>query len=151
MGKRIDILDSLYAHLVTISEDTYAPLKSEGNGSISFFDLVNDACAHFSIQPEESSQAQGQAKYFVSAPLYLTAYKRYTLPVDPNENDYEYEKIRSDMIEHLRRAYGLASSAMCSAGLNTLDYIRELEPNPTKGDGVAIKLEFTIKWYDGRS
>ena len=87
MGKRIDILDSLYAHLVTISEDTYAPLKSEGNGSISFFDLVNDACAHFSIQPEESSQAQGQADYFVSAPLYLTAYKRYTLPVDPNEND----------------------------------------------------------------
>jgi hypothetical protein len=151
MGKRIDILDSLYTHLSTITDDTYAPLKSEGNGAIAFFDLVDDACAHFSIQPEESSQSQGQANYFVSASVYLTAYKRYTLPVSPNDNDYEYEKIRSDMIEHLRTAYGLCTPAMCTAGLNTLDYIRELEPNTTTGDGVAIKLEFTIKWYDRRA
>jgi len=134
MGKRIDILDSLYAHLATITEDYYAPLKSEGNGSIAFLDLVNDACA-----------------FFKSATLHLSAYKRYSLPVDPNENDYNIEVVRSDLIEHLTTAYGLCTPAMSDAGLNTLDYIRELEPNTTKGDGVAIKLEFTIKWYDRRA
>ena len=89
--------------------------------------------------------------FYLSAPLYLTAYKRFVLPTDPSNSDYEYEKVRSNMIEELRTAYGLTTSAMCSAGLNSIDYIQELEPNTTKSDIVAIKLEFTIKWYDRRS
>jgi len=146
MSKRIDILDSLYAQLPFILGDTYVALKSEGNGSIAFMDLVNDACVHIKIMPEVSTITQ--SLYFMSAPLEITAYKRYSLPVDPSDNDYDIEVAKANLIENIRTGFKFCTPAMSAAGLNTLDYIRELEPNPTSGDGVAIKMEYLIKWYD---
>ena len=146
MGKRIDILNALYAHIPNVAGDSYESLKSEGNGAIAFHDLVNDACIHIKIMPEESTKIQ--TIYFKSAPLHITAYKRYALPVDPEDNDFDIEVVKSDLIEHITTGFKFCTPAMSTAGLNTLDYIRELEPEPTSGDGVAIKLEFFIKWYD---
>jgi len=150
MSVRINILDALYAHLANVEGDDYVGLKSEGNGSVAFKDLVADTGAHFKIGSESSSNSNGQSLYFLEAPVYLTAYKRYSIPDDPNENDYVEEVTRSDMIEQLRVAFGLETIAMCLAGINSLDYVQELESETTSGDMVAVKLELKIKWHDRR-
>ena len=152
MSVRVDILDSFYAHLsnITVANGynySWVALKSTGNGNYTASD--NFADANFSIGLEESSQGKGQSLYYLTAPIYCKAYFEYS-QIDVKDNDYYIEQVKSNMVEDLRKAFGLHTNAMCQAGLNELNYIQEIEPEEVTGYTVAIQLEFQIRWYDGR-
>ncbi len=152
MGKRIDILNAFYAYAPSIVGDDYVALKSKGNGSSAFLDLVADTAIHFKIGNEESSPESEQSIYFLSASVEVSAYKRYTLPVDPMDNDIAEETVKSDMIEQLRVAFGSCPmpTLLCDAGVRSLNYIGELDADDLGGDIIAVKLELDINWRDRR-
>jgi hypothetical protein len=159
MSTRVDILDAFYAHLANITVlngynyDWYS-LKSIGNGSLAPKD--DQANVNFSIGIETPSDEfigsdfnSGQSKFYLSAPLYARAYFKYD-ELDIDSNDYYIEVVRSKMIEDIRTAFGLPFSGACTAGLNELVYVQEIEPEDVSGYTVTIQLEFQIRWYDDR-
>lgn len=147
MGKRIDILNSLYDHLSNVVGYSWEPLYSTGNGSIN---LIDDAGANFKYLPESNNQDKGQSLYFLTSTVEIRAYKRYTLG-GIEDNDIRVEEVRSDMVEQLRYAFGLETVAMCQAGINRLNYVREDEPDISVSDMVQVKMEIEIEWRDDRS
>jgi hypothetical protein len=152
MGKRIDILNAFYNVLPSIVGDNYVALKSQKNGASGVLDIVEDTAVHFKIGNELSSDESEQSIYFLSAPIEVSAYKRFVEPVDPMLSEIAKETVKSDMIEQLRVAFGSCPmpALLCSAGVRSLNYIQELEPEDVGGDTVAVKLEFEINWRDRR-
>lgn len=152
MGKRLDILNAFYNYLPSIAGDDYVALKSIGNGSSGFLDLEADTAIHFKIGNETASNESEQSIYFLSAIVEVSAFKRYTLPVNPMDNDIVEETVKSDMIEQIRVAFGSCPmpTLLCEAGVRSLMYIGEIDADDVGGDTVAIKLEFEINWRDRR-
>lgn len=152
MSKRVSMLDAMYTHLdnITVANGynyNWVELKSIGNGS---YATQTDTCnANFSFGLEIASESKGQSLYYMDAPLYIKGYYKYSQN-NLKENDYNAEVVKSKMIEDLRKAYGLETIAMCQAGVNSLGYSEEIEPEDVSGDTVAIQLQFRLRWYDER-
>jgi hypothetical protein len=155
MSVRISILDAFYTKLTLMTvvngfNYDWTELKSVGNGS--YAPNADLTVANFSIEPETSSTEQGQGLYFLAAPLVIKAYQKYTR-TGVKENDYDKEVVRSNLIEDLRKMFGIANnfnSSLCVAGLDDINYTGErLEPDLGSNTS-GVELEFEIKWYDGR-
>ncbi len=151
MGKRIDILNALYAYLPSIAGDDYVALKSKGNGSSAFLDLDADTAIHFKIGTEEASNESEQNIYFLSAQLEVSIYKSYDLPDESMEDDIIEETVKSDMVEQVRFAFGLCPLSLATAGVRSITYTGELDADDVGGNTIAVKLGFDINWRDRRS
>ncbi len=152
MAKRMDILNAFYACLPLIIGDNYVALKSLGNGAGAVLDTVEDTAVNFKIGKEDPSSNSMQSLYFITAPVEVTAYKRYSVPVDPMDKDPLKETLKSDMIEQITTAFGGCPMppALVTAGVTGINYTDELEPDSVGGDMVTAKLELTINWRRGR-
>ena len=153
---RAGILDAIYSRVTSMTvangfNYTWASIKSDGNGRR----VSKDTVLHASFGYEERLDNGGtsQNEYKVAIPVRITGIAFVgTSTIDTIQ--LVLEQTKAKLADDIRRAYGIAYDALCTAGGNYIEYVSEID-NPIVTDEeerkdnyeVEVTLEFEVHFY----
>jgi hypothetical protein len=104
--------------------------------------------ANISFGEDENGEQLSHGQYWLTSVLTITAMVDYNLTdIDLDGIDQQVEEAKLKMKQDLRKGFCFITSAMNTAKINSIDYLRSVEAQ-SQAHIATVKTEFSIQWIE---